>query len=304
MHLLVTGSNGFIGRNFCAWCHEHYGWEITGLDLSESSRIPVEHYVQYSLGPAGSIDALDDAMSGVDAVVHFAADMRREPHNVAVVRDNCTGTQMLLEACERAGVSCFVQLSSLPVIGHPVEHPIDEHHPLKPPTVYHATKVMDELLANYADYARGIRGVSLRICAPVGEGVKPTTIFPTFVRNALDGKDIVLYGKGTRKQTFIHVYDIAQAICKAITSENAHGVYNLASRNLISNMELAEKCIEILGSSSQIVYNGQPDPSDDEAWDVCIDRLEKDTGYEPKLSIDECIRRQAAYLAGEENASK
>lgn len=124
----------------------------------------------------------------------------------------------------KKGIKVFVQLSSLPVIGKPVEHPITEQHSLKPPTVYHATKVMEELLANYADYHHGLRTASFRISAPVGTGMNRNTIFPTFVSKACKGEDLVLSGKGNRKQTYVHVRDISKALLQAIESEK-HMVY-------------------------------------------------------------------------------
>ena len=141
-------------------------------------------------------EAIDGIMASVkvdkiDAIIHLAADMRKEPYNVEVVAHNCVGTQRLLEFAEREHIGVFLQLSSLPVIGKPEEHPITEKHSLKPPTVYHATKIAEELLANYADYMHGVRTASFRISAPVGPGVNPKTIFPTFVTKAKNGEDLI-----------------------------------------------------------------------------------------------------------------
>ena len=201
----------------------------------------------------------------------------------------------LLELCEEKRIGVFVQLSSLPVIGSPVQHPVTEEHPLKPPTVYHVTKHTQELLANYASYTFGLRTVSLRICSPVGYGVNPKTIFPVFVRKAMAGESITLFGQGTRKQTYIHVKDIAKAIELCILSE-AQGVYNLASYNLISNRELAEKCVALLHSDSEIVYSGDVDPMEGLCWDVSIEKLKKDTGFEPEVTIDEAILDLASEI--------
>ena len=297
MKVLVTGSNGFIGSNLCRYLKKQ-GCDVIGLDLAGASRVDaVDEYIQCDL----STEATGLILNGhtIDALVHLAADMRHAPYEVDVVRNNCVGEQRLLELCEAQKVPIFVQLSSLPVIGRPVEHPITEKHPLHPPTVYHATKRMMELLADYAYYTHGLRTVSFRICAPVGVGMNQKTIFPTFVRNALAGNDIVLYGKGTRKQTYIHVNDIAQAIYKAILSDKAQGVYNLGSHNLLSNEELAHKCVDTLKSSSKIVFNGQPDPMDEDEWDISLDRVKADTGYEPLVSIEEAILEQAEALRGQ-----
>lgn len=293
MRVLVTGSNGFIGGHVCTWLKQK-GCYVIGLGRHTESLADCDEYVCCDLFTDRVSHIFDDLrVETVDAVVHLAADMRHEPYAVEVVASNCVGTQRLLELCEEKKIPVFVQLSSLPVIGTPVQHPITEDHPLKPPTVYHVTKHTQELLANYAFYTFGLRTVSLRICSPVGYGVNPKTIFPVFVRKAMAGEDITIYGKGTRKQTYIHVRDIAQAIYRCIITQ-AQGVYNLASYNLISNIDLAKKCISLLHATSRIVYNGKDDPMEGLCWDVSIDKLKRDTGFEPEVTIDEAILDFAA----------
>lgn len=295
MNILVTGSNGFIGGHLCQYLKENDDFVI-GLDLGEFSNASVDHYVQADISSPDLYEKIDSfEVDKLDAVVHMAADMRHEPFGTNLVGNNCVGTQRLLEYCEDHHVPVFVQLSSLPVIGEPVIHPILEDHPLKPPTVYHVTKITQELLANYAYYTFGLRTVSLRISAPVGIGVNPNTIFPTFVRKAVNNEDLVLIGKGTRQQTYIHVDDISQAVRKSICS-SAQGVYNLGSYNLVSNYDLAKKCVELTNSSSQIKFADKVDPMDDYIWDVSIEKLKKDTGYEPVISIDDSIIEYASYV--------
>lgn len=292
MKILVTGSNGFIGSNVSRWLKER-GHYVIGLGRHANSLVDVDEYIQCDLN---SDEVFDIDCERLDALVHLAADMRKEPHTVTVVEANCTGTQRLLELCEEKQVPVFVQLSSLPVIGTPVEHPITEQHSLKPPTVYHATKLMQEYLANYADYKHGLRTVSFRISAPVGKGMNPKTIFPVFIDKALKGEDLVLLGEGSRKQSYVHVDDIAQAIYKAILSDKAHGVYNLSSRNLLSNKELAEKIVEISESSSEIKFSGTEDVSDGVVWDVSLEKISADMGYEPEIGIEECICEMCEYM--------
>ncbi len=293
--ILVTGSNGFIGSNVCKYLKKQGAYVIGLGRRPESGVSEIDEYIQCELSGKQTMDILK--LYGIDAVVHLAADMRHDPgEEIEVVYHNCVGTQQLLEACETYKVPVFVQLSSLPVIGRPVEHPITEQHPLKPLTVYHVTKNTQEMLANYASYKHGLRTVSYRICSPIGVGMNQKTIFPTFVRNALTGKDIVLYGKGTREQTYIHVEDIAQAICRAIISVKVQGVYNLASTHRISNVDLAKLCISVLNSSSKLVYNGIEDPLDTDVWDVSLEHLVADTGFETTVSLEYAIREQAEAL--------
>lgn len=296
MNILITGSNGFIGGHVSEYLRNQ-GHYIIGLGRREKPAGIVDEYLCCDMH-SDEVETICDKIkvAHIDAVVHLAADMRKEPYGVEVVAHNCVGTQRLLELCEKNGMHIFVQLSSLPVIGKPSEHPITEEHALKPPTVYHATKVMEELLADYADEHHGLRTASFRISAPVGTGMNQNTIFPTFVSKACKGEDLVLSGKGSRKQTYVHVRDISKAILQAIENENAHGVYNLSSYNCLSNKELAETCIEILHSDSHVVFSGKEDPMDDYIWDVSLEKIHKELGYTPEVTIEEAILEYAESI--------
>lgn len=296
MNVLITGSNGFIGRNVCDFLRSRNIY-VLGLGRQKQSIPIVDEYICCDMDSEQINDIISKVkVNHIDAIIHLAADMRKEPHNVEVVAHNCVGTQRLLEFAENNNIGVFLQLSSLPVIGEPKEHPITEEHPLKPPTVYHATKIAEELLANYADYMHGIRTASFRISAPVGPGVNPNTIFPTFVKKAMNGEDLILSGKGTRVQTYIHVKDIALALYLALNNKNAHGIYNLSSYNAISNKALAELCIKTLKSNSKVVFNTQVDIMDDYKWDVSLKRIKEDIGYEPCVTLEEAIIEYSDYL--------
>ena len=79
----------------------------------------------------------------------------------------------------------------------------------------------------------------------------------------MTGNDLILLGRGTREQTYIHAEDIARAIELTIHS-NAQGVYNLSSNERLSNLALARKCVEETSSSSKIIFSGQTDAADSE----------------------------------------
>lgn len=296
MRVLVTGSNGFIGSHVVEWFKKK-GCYVIGLGRRETSSFDVDEYVCCDLYSEDVAHIFEKTSADtVDAIVHLAADMRKEPYTTDVIQNNCVGTQRLLELCRDKGIPTFVQLSSLPVIGFPREDLITESHTLRPPTVYHCTKRMQELLADYAYYTYGVRTASFRISAPVGPRMNEKTIFPVFVKKALAGEDITLLGNGTREQTYVHVSDIAQALYKAILSDKAQGVYNLASYNLVSNRDLAQMCIDLTGSSSKIVFSGTPDPSDEHIWNVSLDKIKQDTGYEPEVTTEEMILEMKEYF--------
>ncbi len=296
MNVLVTGSNGFIGSYVCRYLKEKNEYVI-GLGRRSEPVTAVDAYISCDMDSEELSSVADRyELSHLNVIIHLAADMRKEPHNIEVVAHNCTGSQRLLEFCERQGIPTFLQLSSLPVIGEPKYLPITEDHPLEPPTVYHATKIMEELLADYAMRKHGIRAASFRISAPVGIRMNERTIFSTFVRNALRNEPLVIAGKGGRKQTYIHARDIAEALYHSLKAEEVKGVYNLSSYNLISNLELAKLIISELNSSSEILFTKTEDPEETRCWEVSIEKLKKDSGFEPKIDLKEAIHEYADWV--------
>ena len=296
MKVLITGSNGFIGSHVAAHLKKK-GIYVIGLDRGDAPRSEVDEYIACDLFTAEVANIPSKTKAGTpDAIIHLAADMRKEPYTLDVISNNCVGTQRLLELCRDAGIRRFAQLSSLPVIGYPRETPITENHTLRPPTVYHCTKHMQELLASYASDAYGVQCVSFRISAPVGPRMNEKTILPVFVKRALAGEDITLLGEGLRRQTYVHVSDIAEALFLAITVDTASGVYNLASYNRVSNRELAELCIKLTGSSSKILFSGTEDPADAHDWNISLAKIEKDLGYTPKVDITDMILEMKDYF--------
>ena len=154
---------------------------------------------------------------------------------------------------------------------------------------------MEEMLAEYATDMYGLRTTSFRISAPVGIGMNPKTIFSVFVENAVKNRPLTIAGKGGRKQTYVHVRDIAQALYLAVIKEKAQGVYNLSSYNMISNKELAELIIKETKSNSEIVYSGIDDKEENYIWDVSLEKIKKDLEYVPKVDLSTAIRELAEF---------
>lgn len=296
MNILVTGCNGYIGKHACDYFKKRNNY-IIGVGRKTESTAYIDEYIVCDFAEDDVKGRLASVFEkGVDVVLHIAADNRHEPFGIDVIKSNCIGTQALLELCEEYESKVFVQLSSIPVIGEPKETPITVHNELEPPTIYHATKVLQELLADYAYRKNGLRTVSIRIPSPMGIGVNEHYIFPTFIRKAIVGEPIELYGHGTRKQTYVHVSDICDALNRTIES-NCHGTYLLGSPHLISNADLAKLIVEVLKSESEVRFVDKPDVYDGQIWEIDYSPLTRDTGYNPKISLEEMILEYRDYLA-------
>jgi nucleoside-diphosphate-sugar epimerase len=296
VRILVTGSSGQVGAAIAARLLAA-GHEVVGLGrrLTKGNR-QLSGALAVDLGRVGVAKALATRQRRCDAIVHAAASLERDPFAPDVSLTNCLGTQQIVELATRWQVASFVYISSLPVIGLPSSSPVTEEHPVCPLTSYHASKLYGEQLVGLAE-REGIPSVSLRLTAPAGPGTPDGRIMTAFVRRALDGQPLLVAGKGTRGQDYVDVRDVAEAVMACI-ERTTRGLLNIGSGQCVTNLELARRCIEALGSTSEIRMTGSADPEDDVRWVVSIDRARSVIGYSPGRTLDESI----AVIAQEQSS--
>lgn len=288
MRVLVTGASGHVGGAITARLAE------AGMDVVTLSRRAAAGVATFSfdIGVAGVADAIVAAIPRCDAIVHAAASLEKDLYAPAIALTNCLGTQEMIRLASIWGSGGFVYISSVPVIGAPRELPITEGHSTCPPTAYHASKLYGEQLVRLAarnDFA----AASLRITSPVGPGMPDNRILSAFVRQAMAHQPIRLAGRGTRRQDYVDVRDIAIAVERCLSGAIG-GLYNIASGRAVSNEELARRCIETLGSRSTIEFNGNVDPEEGVVWDVSIQRARDRFKYSPQFVLESSIRGVAA----------
>ncbi len=278
MRVLVTGISGNVGRAI-ATCLNNAGWQVVGA---------VELQRRFDLGSASFVEEVYGATSPCHAIVHVAASLDKDLYSPTISLTNCLGTQQILRLAEIWNTDRIVYISSIGVIGTPRQLPVTEEHSVNPPTAYHASKLFGEHLMRLAN-EKGLSNVALRLTSPVGPNMSDSSILPIFVKNALYNRPLLLQGRGMRRQNYVDVHDVANAV-KTCLCRDVTGIFNIAGKNSISNLGLAEACVRTLGSSSKIYFTGQPDSNDRINWEVSIDKAMKCLNYNPRYSIEESIR--------------
>jgi UDP-glucose 4-epimerase len=292
MRVLVTGASGHVGNAIASRLLDA-DHQVVGLGrrLTKGNR-RLHRAIAADLGEPGLADAVTASEPRCDAIVHAAASLDLSPHARSISLTNGLGTQQIVELAARWEVESLVFLSSVPVIGRPRELPITEDHPLDPPTAYHASKLYGEQLMAVAR-GRGIKALSLRLTSPVGPGMPAGRILSVFVRRALAGEPLEVAGDGTRGQDYVDVRDVACAVESSL-SRRADGLVNVASGRCVPNLELAERCVRALGSSSEVRLAGSADPGDGVRWEVSIDAARRLLAFEPRHSLEDSIRAVGA----------
>jgi UDP-glucose 4-epimerase len=295
VRVLVTGASGHVGGAVAERLAAE-GHGVVGLSRTPGQAPAVGEWVAADLAADPSAELVPPDVPACDAIVHAAAALAPDPHAVEVALVNCLGTQRVVALAERWGVRSLVYISSLPVVGTPRRLPVDEDHPVDPPTAYHASKLYGERLVELGR-RRGTAAAALRLTAPVGPGMPDGRILSVWVGRALRGEPLELAGDGGRRQDYVDVRDVAAGVARCLEA-GASGLFNLASGRATSNRELAELVLAVCGSSSALRPTGHPDPDEHVAWEVSIERAAAAFGYTPEHDLRDSIAAVAADARG------
>lgn len=292
MKVLVTGSQGFVGKNLAKYLN-YRGFEVIGLDISNGMlRADVTDF-----------DALSRALSKVDfdAVVHLAAvanipESIRDPYNCFKV--NVYGTMNMLEIASRKNIERFIYASSANVYGLPLKLPVDEDTPLNPRTPYDYSKVAAETIVQSYWKNKNLPIVILRSWKLFGEHDVPTTAIPNFIKACLKNEPLKLYngGRDTTDPTYIENYCIAVEL--ALNIEEAIGeVFNIGTGNEVSIRQLAEMIRKLTNSSSEVLLLPPRTEAEKEPMRSypSIEKAKNILGYTPRISLEEGLKKTIQY---------
>jgi UDP-glucuronate decarboxylase len=294
MKVLITGATGFIGGAIARYLVAQ-GAEVIALDQRDLVAGGFSKVIIADIGRTSLAKSIADEIDSCDAVVHAAAAMDKNLYNFDISLTNCLGTQQLLYLAKIWHVKSFIFLSGVTVIGLPRELPITEEHPITPRSAYLSSKLYGEYLVDIAS-TDSMAGTVLRLTAPIGPGMPDNRILADFVKKSLAGMPLTLLGKGTRRQNYVDMRDIISAVWTCL-QRRISGTFNIAGRSSITNRELAERCIRLLGSSSEIEFTGAPDPEEGMVWDVSIHKAKELLSFDPHHDIDDMIKELGSYYA-------
>lgn len=305
---LVIGGAGFIGSFVVAELLKHDVAEVTVYD--NFTRGKTDNLATQLADPrcrifplGGDIrdtDILDAAMAGVDYVFHLAAmwllhckDFPRTAFHV-----NIEGTYNVLEACVRNKVKKLVYSSSASVYGDAVEVPMTEEHPFLNRNFYGATKIAGEAMATAYHDRYGLPVVGLRYMNVYGPGQDQhaayTGVIPIMLNKIAANEPPVINGDGSQAYDFIYVEDVARCNLLALTSDVAHGYYNVGTEVQTTIRELCDAILRLKGSPLKVTYKPY---SADDARQFVKNRIgsrgkaEKDLGFLYRYSLDEGLQK-------------
>jgi UDP-glucose 4-epimerase len=316
MKVLITGGAGFIGSHLSEK-HLDRGDEVYIIDdLSTGSIENIEHIKQhknyhYHLDSVTNQALVAELVDLCDVVYHLAAAVGVRlivESPVRTIETNIRGTEIVLHHAAKKRKRVLITSTS-EVYGKRDKVPFSEDDDLvmgpthKGRWSYACSKAIDEFMAVAYWKEKKVPTVIARLFNTVGprQTGRYGMVIPNFVRQALRGEDITVYGDGSQTRCFTHVADVSSALMKLIEHPRAVGeVYNIGSTDEVSILQLAEKVKALTGSNSKIAF--QPyDEAYEEGFEDMLRRapnIAKITGligYQPTFSLDEILMSVIDY---------
>ncbi len=310
MKLVVTGCCGFIGSNFVRMMlSRHPDWQITNIDKLTYAGNPdnlrdVDGNRNYKFVKEDICDekAVDAAVKGADAIINFAAESfvdKSIAYAEPFVKTNFYGTYVLLEAARKHGVKKFVQISTDEVYGSTEKGSFSETDRLEPSSPYSASKAAADLLALSYFTTYKLPVVVCRSSNNFGPYQNREKLIPLFITNALEGKELPLYGDGLNVRDWLFVEDNCEAIAAVLEKGKEGEIYNIGSGNEKANIEITKLILKSLGKPESLIRYVADRPGHDRRYSLDTTRI-KALGWKPKRSFDEAMKLTAKWYKDNE----
>jgi dTDP-glucose 4,6-dehydratase len=298
--LLVTGGMGFIGSNFVHYLlHNYYDWEIVNLDKLNYAGNPdnlrdVESEKRYRFVRGDITDrelVKNLCNNGFDVIVNFAAESHVDRSILdpsPFIETNIKGTQILLEAAKQTNVGKFIQISTDEVYGSlGAVGKFSEESPVLPNNPYAASKAGADLMchAYYQTYKLPV--VITRCTNNYGPCQFPEKFIPLAITNALEDKEIPVYGDGLNVRDWIYVEDHCRAIDLAIQKGVPGEIYNVGGNNERSNLEVVRCILDTMSRPHSLITHVTDRLGHDRRYALETAKIEKSLGWSPAVSFGE-----------------
>lgn len=304
--LLVTGGAGFIGSNFIHyWLSTYPSDQIVNLDsltyaghLESLKDLESNPNYEFIKGDITDPVVVVDAMSGVDIVVHFAAEShvdRSVLDPLAFVKTNVLGTAILLEAALKEKVERFHHISSDEVFGHldKDDPPFKEDTKYSPRTPYSASKAgSDHLVRAYFETYQ--LPITITNCANnFGPYQDPEKLIARFITNLLEDKKIPLMGQGENIRSWIYVEDHNRAVDLVLKKGMLGETYCIGGEEA-TNLEVTKKLLELLGKDEGFIEHVEHRLGHDFRYAIDDSKLKK-LGWSRLYSFDKWLEKTVVW---------
>jgi dTDP-glucose 4,6-dehydratase len=301
--VLITGGCGFIGTNLIRYILSDVpDFSIVNYDLltyagnlENTSDLETLYpgrykFIRGDISDASKVSEVFEE-NKFDLVLNLAAESHVDRSIEAAgvfIRTNVMGTQVLLDAAQKHKVSRFLQVSTDEVYGSlGATGAFTEDLPLKPNSPYSASKASSDLFVRAYIKTFGLDAVITRCSNNYGPYQFPEKLIPLMIANALEDKELPVYGDGKNIRDWIHVTDHARGIVAVALKGKTGQAYNMGGDAEKMNIEIVKLILAHMNKPENLIKYVKDRPGHDFRYAMDFSKIEKELGWRPIMTFEE-----------------
>ena len=310
---LVTGGAGFIGSNYIHYIFEKYDdIVVINLDKLTYAGNPANiedikysdkyKFIKGDICDSGLVDRLFKEFHP-DYVINFAAEShvdRSIGDADDFIKTDMYGVYVLLEAAKKYGIERFIQISTDEVYGSIDEGSFTEESTLKPSNPYAAGKTGGDRLAYSYFVTYDFPVIITRASNNYGPNQYPEKLIPLFVTNAMENKNLPLYGDGKNIRDWLYVKDHCKGIEFLLKNGKLGEVYNIAGRSEKENIEITKTILSELKKPDTLIKYVKDRIGHDRRYSLDDSKL-RNLGFESDFKFEEAIKETIQWYVDNED---
>ncbi|MDR2426257.1 MAG: dTDP-glucose 4,6-dehydratase [Endomicrobium sp.] len=299
MELLVTGGAGFIGSNFIRYILNKYPkYKIINYDkltyagnLDNLRDVEKDRRYKFVKGDICDFNLVNKYIKNASAVINFAAETHVDRSILSAdefIKTAVNGTFSLLESSRANKIKKFIHISTDEVYGSILKGSFTEESPLCPNSPYSAAKASSDMLVRSYFVTYGLPAIITRCSNNYGPYQYPEKVIPLFVTNAIDNKELPLYGDGKNVRDWLYVLDHCRAIDIILHKGKDGEVYNIGGGAEMRNIDLTKKVLKIMRKPLSLIKKVSDRAGHDRRYSIDCSKLEK-LGYKPAYTFEKAL---------------
>lgn len=306
--ILVTGGAGFIGSNFVYYMlNKHEDYQIICVDcltyagnlstLENALKNPRFKFYKTNICDREGIYEIFET-EHPDIVVNFAAESHvdRSIDNPEIfLQTNILGTQVMMDACRKYGISRYHQVSTDEVYGDlPLDRPdlfFTETTPIHTSSPYSASKASADLLVLAYHRTYGLNVTISRCSNNYGPYHFPEKLIPLMIANCLNDKPLPVYGEGLNVRDWLYVEDHCKAIDLIIHNGRNGEVYNVGGHNEMKNIDIVKLICDYLGKPYSLITHVTDRKGHDMRYAIDPTKIHNELGWQPETKFKDGIKK-------------
>jgi len=308
----VTGGAGFIGSNFIRYLfNKGLDIEVINLDLlTYAGRLENINDVLRNLSHKiikGDIRDRGKIMqvlreNDIEMIVNFAAETHVDRSILdasSFISTNIVGTYYLLESARNCDVSKFIQISTDEVYGSTLDRSFKEIDSINPSNPYSASKASADLMVMAFHKTYGLDVNIVRSSNNFGPYQYPEKLIPKLILRALYNKYLPIYGDGMQIRDWIYVVDNCEAITLVALKGKSGEIYNIASGNELTNLEVGKLILHILQKANELIKLVPDRPGHDRRYSLDTTKI-RSLGWKPRHSFKVSLKETIEWYVNNE----